>query len=366
MAALDIGDSVRIAAPVWRDVLDFCARQDVPLTTVPPGAGQAGIEAAVRDLVGVDAIAVFACPDPNTRVAREVLRAVLGPQSVAGLDKLLDKSRTRELCRRVGVPVPEGLHGPGPRIAESAAGLLARTGRVVVKDPTGHSGSGVAVIAERAELLGVLAVDDELVVETFLAGEEFSVEVVCGPTGPQFVGWVAKGCSDGDGHPLDRVRYAPAEAVPEALRAPCERLLGAISYRGVVEIELVVVDGRAYVLECNPRTSGVTPMLHFTGRGSSSLRLLAGLCGVSLPEGPVTAAADYALADGEARPSDPRAHCARPPAAPETRAYLWGEPTDLHERLSRLSPARATDLCARVGAAEALLVPEQVPWAVGR
>src|SRR5439155_11057024 len=176
--------------------------------------------------------------------------------------------------------------------------------------------SGVAATAERAELLRVLAVDDELVVETFLAGEEFSVEAVCGPTGPQFVGWVAKGRTDGDGHPLERVRYAPAEAVPVALRAPCERLLGATCYRGVVEIELVVVDGRAHVLECNPRTSGVTPMLHFTGRGSSSLRLLAGLCGVSLPEGPVTAAADYALADGEARPSGPRAHCARPPAAP--------------------------------------------------
>ena len=86
---------------------------------------------------------MLAAPDPNTRIAGQIVGAVLGPLAVADLDTLLNKARTRELCRRIGVPVPDGRQGPGPVIARTAAVLLTRTGRVVVKEPTGYAGSGV-------------------------------------------------------------------------------------------------------------------------------------------------------------------------------------------------------------------------------
>ncbi|HYO60768.1 MAG TPA: ATP-grasp domain-containing protein [Actinomycetota bacterium] len=363
VAAIDVGDSARLPVPVWRDIVDFCARHDVEMTSVPTGAGPAVLDATIRKLAGVDAIAVFACPDPNTRLAREVLAGVLGTQSVVGLDELLDKRRTRALCRRLGIPVPDGLEGPGRQIAERAAELLARTGRVVVKDPAGHGGLGVTAVTDRAELLRALAGDETVVVEAFLEGEEFSVEAVCGPSGVQFVGWLAKGRTGDSEHPLTRVRYAPVETVPETLRAPCERLLRATGYHGIAEVEMVVAYGRAYMLECNPRTSGVTPVLHFSGRGSSSLRLVADLCGAPQPGGPVTAAADFPLTDREAWPADPRAHCARPPALYETRVFMWGEPTDLQERLARQDPSRGASLADRVRAADALLAGESMPTA---
>jgi len=367
VAVLDIGDSTRIAPPAWHAVRDFCDRWHIPIVSVAPGAGPADLEAAARALAGMESVAVFACPDPNIRLACTVLESALGPSSTAGFLGLLDKGRTRDLCEAAGVLVPRGLHGAGGSLTPRAVELLAQAGRVVVKHSRGYGGDDVSMIDEEAELVRHLEADDDVVVEEFLAGEEFSVEAVCGETGVDIVGWVSKGRTDDGGHPLDRVRFAPAETVPSVLSTPCERLMQASSYRGIVEMELVVADQRAYVLECNPRTSGVTPLLHFTGRGSSQLRLLSSLCGVDLPQGEGTAAVDYPLADGEPRLRGDRAHLAHPPDAPETRAYLWGTPHDLHRRLADFDLGRATELAARMEAVDSLVpdVPEVPEVSVG-
>jgi biotin carboxylase len=304
----------------------------------------------------MESVAVFACPDPNIGLACTVLESALGPSSTAGIDELLDKGRTRKLCRDAGVLVPQGLYGAGRSLTGRAVELLEQADRVMVKHATGYAGEDVSMIDDAAELVRHLeANDDDVVVEEFHSGEEFSVEAVCGEAGVDIVGWVSKGRTDDGGHPLDRVRYAPTETVPSVLSTPCEQLLRASNYRGIVEIELVVAHQGAYVLECNPRTSGVTPLLHFTGRGSSQLRLLTSLCGVDLPQSEVTAAVDYPLEEGESRPTGDNAYLADPSGAPETRVYQWGDPGDLHRRLADLNLRRATELAARMEAVESLV-----------
>ncbi|MFI6332626.1 hypothetical protein ACIBBG_30520 [Micromonospora chersina] len=358
--ALDIAESVRVAAPVWADLEAYCAELGVELVSVPPTADPADLGELVDRLAGVD-VAVFACPDPYTRTARDLLAAAQGPDAVAPMDLLLHKARTRELCRRVGVPIPDGCEGAGREIAAAARALLDRTGRVLVKDPGGYAGMGVTRYTEPDALAAALDTDAEMVVEAFVDGEEFSVEAICGATGPRFVGWTVKGRTD-DLHPLLRVRYTPPEPVPAVLTGPCERLLAASGYRGVAEVELVVADGRPRVLEANPRTSGVTPNGYFAGRPSALRHLVADLVGRELPSGPATGVADYQLPDtgDEPVPAGDHAYVRVPPPDTEfeTRAYLTGTPDQIESTLARVSPDRAAQFAQRVEVAAKLLADE--------
>ena len=370
VAALDVGESVRVAPPVWQDLQAFCDTQGVKVTSVPMDADRARLDAAAAELADASEIAVFACPDPYTRMARDLVAAVIGPAAVASMDVLLDKSRTRELCQRFGAQTPEGFSGAGRRIVDRAVDLLERTGQVVVKDPHGYAGMGVRTVDDRTALVRMLDDDEAVVVEEFVDGEEFSVEAVCGPAGLSFVGWMAKGRTDALVHPLNRVRYTPAEPVPAVLRAPCEQLLAASGYRGIVEVELVVENGRAYVLECNPRTSGVTATIYFTGRTSSLRRLVAGLLGVAVPAGTPTAAAEYGLSDPPVEPEPYRAqvYCHHPPADTEfdSRAYLWGDSGDLEQCLTRASPVKGAQFAKRGGAAAEVLALDVIRAGTGR
>jgi len=357
VVALDIAESVRLAAPVWADLRRYCAELGVEVVSVPPDAGPAELDGFAARLAGAD-VAVLACPDPYTRMARDLVAAAHGRDAVAALDVLLDKARTRELCRRAGVTVPDGYEGAGHEIADAAAALLARAGRVLVKDPTGYAGTGVTAYDDPDRLAAALGTDAERVVEVFIHGEEFSVEAVCGATGPVFLGWTVKGLT-GDLHPLLRIRYTPAEPVPALLTQPSARLLAASGYRGIVEVELVVADGRPYVLEVNPRTSGVTPNRYFTGRPSALRHLVADLLGFAPPEVSGTGAADYALPESgdEPIPGGERVYVQVPPPDSEfeTRAYLWGTPEQITAALEAVNPDRAAQFAQRVDVASALL-----------
>jgi hypothetical protein len=361
--ALDIAESARLAAPVWADLRDYCTQQGVEVISVPPTADPASLDGLVGRLTGAD-VAVFACPDPYTRMARDLLAKSHGAGAVAAMDVLLDKARTRELCRRSGTPIPDGLEGVGRQITASALDLLGRIGRVLVKDPTGYAGMGVRSVDDPDRLAAALETDAELVVEGFVDGEEYSVEAVCGASGPRFIGWTVKGRTDGL-HPLLRVRYTPPEPVPAVLSRPCQRLLAASGYRGIAEVELVVSGGQAYVLESNPRTSGVTPNGYFTGRPSALRQLVAGLLGHEPLSGPATGAtgaADYALPEpeDEPAPAGKRVYVQYPPADSEfeARAYMWGTPDQIESALAQVSPQRAAQFAQRVDVAAGLLADE--------
>jgi hypothetical protein len=239
----------------------------------------------------------------------------------------------------------------------------------MVKEPLSYAGMGVRSVDTRADLdqsLGAAVA----VVEAFISGEEFSVELVCGPAGVSCVAWMAKGRTDGVGHPLDRLRYVPPEPVPAVLRSPCERLLGASGYRGIAEVDLVVRAGCPYVLECNPRTSAVTPAVYFTGRTVSPRLLVGQLLGLKLRAGSATAVAEYGLPEGTqpAHRLGPQAYCYEPPAGTEfdPRVYLWGDPVDLQRRLTQENTAWGAHFADRVDAAAELLEVDVVRPGGGR
>jgi len=369
IVALDVGESVRLAPPVWSDCVAACEANGVELVEVPVDAGPEQLTALAARLAGVSRIAVFACPNPHTRLARDLVRMILGRQAVAPVNELLAKDRTRALAGLAGVRVPRGYAGPGMAIRDRAAALLAECGRVVVKDPDGYAGLAVWTVGDTHRLAQLLAGPDVRVVEEHLDGEEFSVEFVCGPEGPAPVGWLAKGRTTEVSHPLKRVRYAPAGEVPPLLRGPATRLLSAAGYQGIAEIDMVVAGGRAHILECNPRTSGVTPTLAFAGHGSSMRRLVTALAGGTMPPVTPAAAVDYQLGlDMPAPvPYPGRRYVQHPrPGTPyETRAFLWADLDDLDECLHRTDAALGAGFRARVAAAESAGRARPQPQRVG-
>lgn len=341
--ALEIGESIRLAPPVWRDLVDWCGALGVRVVSLPIDAEPGEIDAAREALGGARDIAVFACPDPSTRVAHDVVVSVLGTSAAAGVDVLLDKGATRTLCDEVGAMAPLGLAGSGPGVQDEAAGLLAQVGRVVVKDPTGYAGQGITVVDTQDALGAALGQLPSVVVEEFVDGQEFSVEAVCSPGSVDVFGWLAKGSTTSPVHPLLRLRYAPPGPVPVILRTAVERLLRASPYRGIVEVELVVRRGVPYVLECNPRTSGVTASMFFTGRASSMRRHVADLVGTTTTSGAATPVVDFQLFDVTREPcsDDVAVYVQRPPIHTEfeVRAYLAGDDTDIESALTAFDPA---------------------------
>jgi hypothetical protein len=367
--AIEVGESIRLAPPVWFDCVAACESNGVELVSVPVDADRARLVDLAARLSGASEIAVFACPDPVTRLARDLVGLVHGAAAVTPIDILLAKDRTRALAVAAGISVPRGCAGPGTAIRAEAAALLREHGRVVVKDPHGYAGLAVWSVTDQARLAALLTGPGVRVVEEHLDGEEFSVELVCGPAGPTAVGWLAKGRTTSPVHPLERVRFAPPTEVPALLREPAERLLSAAGYRGIAEIDMVVAAGRAYLLECNPRTSGVTPTLHFAGRGSSMRRLVTEFAGNTLPRSTPVAAVDYQLGLDMAEPvpygGQIYVQHPRPGTEFETRVFLRASVDELEDCLSRTDPVLGADFRNRVAAAESAHQAAARPARVG-
>lgn len=356
---VEIGESQRLALPVWSDLVDSCRDLGVDIVSLPIGAGPEQVEDARKSLAHASGIAVFACPDPSTRVAHDLVASLLGPSAITGVETLLDKGATRQLCAALGVATPQGAVGSGTALLTEAAQLLAGGGRLVVKDPTGYAGDGKAVVDDDAGLERALATLETAVVEAFVKGEEFSVEAVTRDGTVDVVGWLAKGDTTSPVHPLLRLRYSPPEPVPAVLREPVEALLLGSGYQGVAEVDLVVGDEGAVVLECNPRTSGVTASLFFTGRASSLRRDVAALSGVSATSGVMAPVVDFQLFDE--RPVHPservEVYVQQPP--PETefevRAYVVGPVDGILATLADFDPSLTRQFTDRLDAVAALV-----------
>ncbi|MCQ4041849.1 ATP-grasp domain-containing protein [Streptantibioticus rubrisoli] len=313
------GNPRRLTEPVWRDTLRLCADAGVPVLSTPPdppGGPEEDLppglltlvpEAAEPDEVAAllaehDPARIVHCADPDALVRRDVEAArrhrhlrgegADADRDAAGFDTLLHKGRSRDLCERIGIGIPEGGWGPAgePLLRRRAATLLENSGRIVLKDPVGWAGRGQSVVRRPQELARALDAmgDRPVVAEAFVSGEEVSVEVLClGGGAGMVLGWALKGGTDEGGHPLHRLRLAPAGPVPAVLGTEAMRLCAAAGYQGMAEVEFVVGDdGEARVLECNPRVSAISrTFAAANGTSSTELAVRSALYGADgLPE----------------------------------------------------------------------------------
>jgi len=131
---------------------------------------------------------------------------------------------------------------------------------IVAKLAGGTEGKGMKLFKSADELregYSKLFPSYAYVLQPFVFGDEYSVTILCDGERYQVYEPVYKGPTSTDGvHPCDRERLVPGSYRDRTLRSKMIEL--AISYtrelrpRGLVEIELIVSEGRVYFLEINP------------------------------------------------------------------------------------------------------------------
>lgn len=294
-----------LTLPVWLEVLREAARLGAkvvatpaqpPVELGPTGLPAEALHALPADLapaelarqlrpLGAEAVLSLSDPDPpRLRDARATDLLVGRPPpargSQAAVARAMHKGATREVCAACGVRVAPGIWVARPgRLAE----LPAEWGDlVVVKEVDGWAGRGMALHRSRdAALRDVGQRAASVIVEQFVAGEEVSVEAVIHGETEAVLGWVLKGPTELGVHPLFRLRYVPELPLPRRLEAAALLALRALGIDQLVELEFVAADdGEWYLLEVNPRASGVTALLRAAngvGSPAVAIRLASGL-----------------------------------------------------------------------------------------
>jgi carbamoyl-phosphate synthase large subunit len=198
----------------------------------------------------------------------------LASPSLPTLETCLDKLLLAQRCADV-LPVPRtDLLGP--------AAAVGREYPVVVKPRRGAGSRGISFVESEAELLA-LGTDDARLVQDMLPGDEYSIDVF----------------ADLDGHvvaavPRSRLRVDSGVSIAgntfhdQELEQAARRVATAIGLTTVANVQLRRDrDGRAALLEVNPRFPGAMPLTVAAGVDMPSLTLNAVL------GRPVPAAVDF-------------------------------------------------------------------------
>lgn len=230
---------------------------------VPPGRAEEFVPALAR-LVEDDAIDVVVSTVDVELIALserrdELAPAVLAAPSADTLEVSLDKLLLAERCADTG-------RAPRTVLAGPAAQALDWEFPVFAKPRQGAGSRGIRLVPDRAAL-DALPVDEGLIVQDFLPGEEYSVDVIADAAG-QVVAAV----------PRTRARVDSGVAIagrtvhdPE-LEETASAIAKAIGLVGVANVQLRRGrDGRAMLLEVNPRFPGALPLTIAAGVDIPSL-----------------------------------------------------------------------------------------------
>lgn len=185
---------------------------------------------------------------------------------------LRDKHLLREVTRAAGIPNPESrpVHGP----AEVAAFMAEIGGPVVLKPANRQAALGTRILHDPSEVEaawlectdqdeGVFVPDRpmplRMLVERFIPGEEFSVEMMFSGGRPAFGAATQKFLFPGP-RPVEQGHLHPADIDPslsDRLVADTARVLEAVGMdSGFVHCEWMVSEGVPYLVECAGRMAG--------------------------------------------------------------------------------------------------------------
>jgi pyrrolysine biosynthesis protein PylC len=205
------------------------------------------------------------------------------------------KSLSNQLFSRLGIPMPR----PWPAC-----------GYPVVVKPSGQSGSvGVSKARNEAELAEgrkrIERLDDEAIVQEFVEGPNISIEVI--GNGKKHVPFVITEVILDEKYDCKMV-LCPIQnisgQVQRAFKEHACRLAEALSLNGLMDVEAIVHNGEAKVLEIDARIPSQTPAAIFNATGINLVKVLTeALTGGNLkvpePSGPGAAIYEHIAVDGE-------------------------------------------------------------------
>jgi biotin carboxylase len=185
---------------------------------------------------------------------------------------LRDKALLRRVSRAAGIANPDSEAVRGP--ADVLAFMARHPGPVVLKPANRQAAVGTQVVYEPAEVerawLHCVAQDEgvyvpdrtmelRMLVERYVAGEEYSVEMLVRDGAALFSNVTGKRLFPGP-RPIESAHVVPADIASELtglLVGQTQRLVDAVGFRdGIVHCEWIVADGTPNLVECAGRFAG--------------------------------------------------------------------------------------------------------------
>jgi carbamoylphosphate synthase large subunit len=217
----------------------------------------------------VDAVISIAGPDiVNVRDShvKDVLEGKHGIPVLANpIDAVMtaaNKIKTKEFLAKHGLPTTEGKRANSIPEALSIAKDFGYP--IVVKIPDNSGGIGMRLAENRLDLIKSVGKQKGVLLEKYVSGPEFSVEVLnfegkAIPLLPVFKGYTNHSCL----HPMERVKLAPAplsESNTALLRDMALKAITALNVQPTGDVDIVWSENGPLILEINPRFGGVTAL----------------------------------------------------------------------------------------------------------
>ena len=242
----DTGDGLYFEPVTLEDVMDVIAHER-PIGAVCQFGGQTAINLAE----GLQAKGV----------------KVLGtsPEAIATAE---DRAQFDALLEGLGIPRPRGR---AVRSLEAARQVAAEVGYPVLVRPSFVlGGRAMEIVFSEAQLAGFYAEaeaanpDQPVLVDKYLLGKEAEVDVISDGEATLVPGIMEHieraGVHSGDSMAVYPPMTLSQEIQAEMVRSAC-RIARALGVKGLMNIQFVIADGKAYVLEVNPRASRTVPYL---------------------------------------------------------------------------------------------------------
>lgn len=199
-----------------------------------------------------------AVEDARLGAHAEMLGVPFAGQPLRVTEMALDKVVTRRVLQNAGLAVADG------RVVDSRAALerfLRRHDTIICKPIDGISGRGQFIATTET---GVPAIAQPMLAEEFLDGVEVSVDVFSDRGRHVIMPPVYKGpTSTTVLHARQKLRICPIswdDQLSTTSMQTAQQVAEAVGSDGWLNIDLVVVEDRATVLEINARYSGTTRM----------------------------------------------------------------------------------------------------------
>jgi biotin carboxylase len=221
----------------------------------------------------LDPVAVIPAVEYATTFAARLSDRYGRPGAGLGAARIMrDKVALRQVTRAAGIPNPAGAEAAGPD--EVTAFLAGRTGPVVLKPANRQASVGTEVIHDPGDVAAVwercgrqdegIFVPDRpmevrMLVEEYVAGDEYSVEMLVRDGIPLFTNVTGKRLYPGP-RPVEMAHVVPAD-IPADLAARLgsrtSDVVAATGFgTGIVHCEWIVADGTPYLVECAGRLPG--------------------------------------------------------------------------------------------------------------
>ena len=188
--------------------------------------------------------------------------------SLDSINKAEDRKLFEQLLRDLKIPQPKGAAVRNPNEALEAAKLLGYP--LLVRPSYVIGGRGMQVVYNKDELIayieGALKFSDEhpILIDQYIEGTELELDAISDGENvliPAITEHIERaGIHSGDSIALYPTRTIPDEVINNLIDYT-ERIAKALKIKGLMNIQFVMKDNIAYIIEVNPRASRTVPIL---------------------------------------------------------------------------------------------------------